>query len=205
MNDTALTDEQLLDLWRTHYDQGAFAELHGRYQDELLGYAFSMLRTMGIPDAAGCAQECVQETFLRLSSQTRSIPCARAWLYLVLRNRVIDEGRRRGRSLPTVSLHAEEGDRIDPADDGLGPLDKLINDDQTPNRIMIFWECLHELPLGLVQVFVLFHVLDRSCDEIEGQIGVPKSTLGPRLHRARKQLRECYCQRLGANEGRSEP
>jgi len=85
-----LTDEQLVAHFRDG-DDAAFDEIHRRYRPALLRFATKMLRASGHdPD------DIVQDAFIRAFRALRctDAPMAlRAWLYMIVRNRALDELR----------------------------------------------------------------------------------------------------------------
>ena len=202
---SALTDEQLYDLWRAGRDMAAFDAIYHKHLDAMRRRALRLLYTWGVPGAAACAEDDVQETFLRLAQQTKSIPCVRAWLYRVLHNLAV--GRVTDRihhpSHPIHPTDEEGGGGIDPADDHLGPPEELIQA-ETPDQATQVWECLKELPQDASGLLVLHYFEDLSYDEIAEQTGLPKTTIGSRLYRARQLFLQIYQRRLGDSEGRSQ-
>ncbi len=93
---STLTDEQLVSRFRAG-DDAAFAEIHRRYRPALTAVAAKMLRGTGHD-----ADDVVQESFIRAFRGLRCTggPMAvRAWLYMIVRNRALDEVRAPWRSL----------------------------------------------------------------------------------------------------------
>ena len=85
-----LTDELLVARLRTG-DDDAFAEIHRRYRPALTAFASKMLRASGHD-----ADDVVQDAFIRAFHGLRATagPMAlRAWLYMIVRNRALDELR----------------------------------------------------------------------------------------------------------------
>jgi RNA polymerase sigma factor (sigma-70 family) len=86
----SLTDEQLVARFRAG-DDAAFAEIHRRYRPALAAFAAKMLRGTG-HDADDVVQESLIRAFRGLRS-TDSPIAVRAWLYMIVRNRALDELR----------------------------------------------------------------------------------------------------------------
>jgi RNA polymerase sigma factor (sigma-70 family) len=87
---SARTDDQLVTRFRTG-DDGAFAEMHDRYRSALLAFARRMLHGTGHD-----AEDVVQDAFIRAYRGLRVTdrPMAlRPWLYMIVRNRALDELR----------------------------------------------------------------------------------------------------------------
>lgn len=108
-----LTDEQLVARFRSG-DDAAFAEIHRRYRPALLAFATQMLRASGHdPDDA------IQDTFIRAFRGLRCTdgPMAvRAWLYMIVRNRALDELRSRPAPLEYDETYEARPDwKADPA------------------------------------------------------------------------------------------
>lgn len=85
-----LTDEQLVARFRAG-DDAAFTEIHRRYRPALLAFATKMLHASGHdPD------DVVQDALIRAFRGLRATcgPMAvRPWLYMIVRNRALDELR----------------------------------------------------------------------------------------------------------------
>jgi RNA polymerase sigma factor (sigma-70 family) len=200
------TDEDLFERWRADRDHSAFALLESRYRNELLGYARSRLARMGALDTGGRAQEHVQETFLRLSLRTTSLPCVRNWVYRVLANLLTDEARKLGSGPLVLSIHepaGEESTTCEPADDDLGVLDELINS-ESPADLVQFWQCVQDLPDHAWRLLVMHYVSGHSYEGIGRLTGLKYSQVSMRLHEARQRLRKCYQRRLSQPESRTK-
>jgi RNA polymerase sigma factor (sigma-70 family) len=87
---SALTDDQLVVRFRTG-DDAAFAEIHRRFRTPLTAFARRMLHGSGHD-----ADDVVQDAFIRAYRGLRVTdrPMAlRPWLYMIVRNRALDELR----------------------------------------------------------------------------------------------------------------
>jgi RNA polymerase sigma factor (sigma-70 family) len=85
-----LTDDQLVALFRTGND-AAFSEIHRRFHTALIAFARRMLRGSGHDP-----EDVVQDAFIRAYRGLRVTdrPMAlRPWLYMIVRNRALDELR----------------------------------------------------------------------------------------------------------------
>ena len=85
-----LTDEQLVARFRCG-DDDAFAEIHRRYRPALTAFATNMLRASG-HDADDVVQDALIRAFRGLRA-TAGPMALRAWLYMIVRNRALDELR----------------------------------------------------------------------------------------------------------------
>lgn len=107
-------------------DQGAFAELYRMTSAQLYGVALRILRD------TPAAEEALQEAFVSVWHHAGSYRAAKSqpltWLTTIVRNRCLDQLRRR--DLDTVSLarQAEDSDEseMDLPSDGPSPVDMLM-------------------------------------------------------------------------------
>jgi RNA polymerase sigma factor (sigma-70 family) len=92
---TSLTDDQLVLRFRSG-DEAAFSEIHRRFRTALTAFARRMLHSTGHD-----AEDVVQDAFIRAYRGLRVTdrPMAlRPWLYMIVRNRALDELRAPRRS-----------------------------------------------------------------------------------------------------------
>jgi RNA polymerase sigma factor (sigma-70 family) len=91
----SLSDDDLVARFRAG-DEAAFAEIHRRFRSQLVGFARRMLRGSGHD-----AEDVVQDAFIRAYRGLRVTDRAmalRPWLYMIVRNRALDELRTPQRS-----------------------------------------------------------------------------------------------------------
>jgi RNA polymerase sigma-70 factor (ECF subfamily) len=168
--------------------------------DVLFGFAALRVR-----DPA-TAQDLVQETFLaaiKAKDRFAGRSSERAWLFGILRNKLVDYYRLQGREVPLADLEAplpEEqgafavsGAGKDGWVKGLAP--KAW---ETPEEILVSKEfqevlkgCLSRLPGKIAQVFLLREIDGVTSDEICKDLGVSPNNVWVMLHRARMGLRRC--------------
>jgi RNA polymerase sigma factor (sigma-70 family) len=87
---TSCSDDELVAHFRAG-DEGAFTAIHDRYRSQLLAFARRMLRATGHDP-----EDVVQDAFIRAYRGLRVTdrPMAlRPWLYMIVRNRTLDELR----------------------------------------------------------------------------------------------------------------
>jgi len=172
-------------------DLEAWVRAHG---DALFGFARARLRDRGD------AEDAVQETFLaalagRGHYSGRS--GERAWLFGILRHKVVDRLRERGRQTPLES--GEHADAIlEQAFDHSGHWrlwpqrwprpDEGLEQDQF-RRVLA--TCLGALPSGLQAAFRLVELDGTASGDACKVLGISPNNLWVRLHRARLRLREC--------------
>lgn len=107
---TDLTDDELVARFRSG-DDAPFDEIHRRYRRQLVAFARRMLNGTGHD-----ADDVVQDAFIRAYRGLRVTdrPMAlRPWLYMIVRNRALDELR----SPPRAGAYDFDSDRAVPAAD----------------------------------------------------------------------------------------
>ncbi len=166
-----------------------------KYGDYLFRYALSRVRD---PDVA---EEVVQEAFvagLSAAAQYSGKGAERAWLLGILKRKIIDHFRRRGRT-SAIGLIDLDGNWVDSLFDRTGhwKADPRFLGTQPGDAMekAEFWaavrDCIGKLPQRQADVFVL-RTLDRTeSDEICKELEISSSNLWVLLHRARLQLAKC--------------
>lgn len=185
MSDTEyqhLSDEQLAGRVKQD-DHAAYTELIRRYQNKLYPY---LVRLVGDDHDA---LDLVQDTFLSVYEQIQGFEESRkfsSWVYRIAHNAGINHLKKHSRAMKM------EPDKI------VRRLDRAVSLDDFWNRIDQDEE--HEALLALVQqlkpaykdLVVLYFYEDKSYDDISDILRMPKSTVGARLNRAKKQLKKLY-------------
>lgn len=127
------------------------------------------------------AEDLVQDVLLKTVTHYAALPVAvnhRAWMTQVLKNLFIDRVRRK-----------QTRDRVEPADLEVAP----ANDEP------IWWMGLDagdvraavaKLPDELRETFDRFALRGESYQQISDVLGIPKATVGTRVLRARRRLRQ---------------
>ena len=133
------------------------------------------------------ARDLVQDTLERaLRSFESAGPCrnVRGWLFAIAHNLFIDRCRRASRA-PTAALDTAPEPAAPEPEIGsdLPPIWSRI----TPEQLRGAVERLEE---EFRTVFVLFEMEGRSYNDIVQQLGIPKATVGTRLARARRKIRQ---------------
>lgn len=170
------------------------------YGDALFGLAVARVRDHAT------AEDLVQETFLAALRSSRNFAgrsTERAWLFGILRNKMSDYFRQRGREIALAGLDSplpEEASAF--CDRGWGrdgwarllaprpwekPDESLVNKE--------FWSvlrrCLSRMPEQTAQVFLSREMDGLSSEEICRSLDVSANNLWVMLHRARLGLRRC--------------
>jgi RNA polymerase sigma-70 factor (ECF subfamily) len=165
-----------------------------RHGDALFRYAMLRVRDHAV------AEELVQECLLgALDARKRfgGESSERTWLIGILKHKLLDHWRRRGRDKPHEASSAELHDlavfdergywkgrvqawRDDPAE--------LI--EQREFR-QVLANCLRKLPATFATCFIMKEVDGLDSSEICQVLGITATNLWARMHRARLRLREC--------------
>jgi RNA polymerase sigma-70 factor, ECF subfamily len=158
-------------------DEGAFAELVGRYKDSLVNYVTQMVRSRER------AEEIAQDSFVRLyrnAAQYRERERLAPYLFRIATNLVISEVRREKRwSLLLPRLRASNTQK-EP-----GP-DAAILTDEIQRQVQ---GALAQLPVKFRAPLVLFEMEEWSYEEIAQALGVRQGTVKSRISRARELMR----------------
>ena len=112
----------------------------------------------------------------------RGTASLRTWLTAILRNRIIDEQRRRVREPLVADLAADALRSPEPAlADPLYEVQAL----QTAERMV---ECLQSLPTRCAQAFVMRELEGRSSPEIRRRLSLTPGQFWQCIHKARREL-----------------
>jgi RNA polymerase sigma-70 factor (ECF subfamily) len=114
----------------------------------------------------------------------------RAWMTRVMRNLFIDQVRRRAASPVSASLDIEP---VAPPPELREWWERLDADDIRAQ--------LQEVPEELRRAFDLFALEGCSYETIATRLGVPKATVGTRILRARRKLKQLFMKASGHDDG----
>lgn len=161
-------------------DPTAFDELYAAHGRGVKAY---FLRS-GFADAA--AEDCTQETFLRVFRSLRTYTPARgafrAWLGAIARNVTRKQwSRRAGGEAFDPELAAE----MFPATDDPGA------SAGTAEEVDAVRQCVHGLPEDLERIVRLRYVEGRTTRGIAKAVDMPEATVRSRLDQARAMIRRC--------------
>ncbi|MGH8427894.1 MAG: sigma-70 family RNA polymerase sigma factor [Gammaproteobacteria bacterium] len=172
-------------------DVSRWVETHG---DALFGFAFARLRVRVE------AEDAVQETFLAaLGAQTRyqGESGERAWLFGILKHKIVDRLRTRGRE---IALESDEqadaliAENFNRSGHWRVMPQRWARPDEDAEREE-FWKvlagCLGRLPDTLETTFRLVELDGVATEEVCKVLGISATNVWVRLHRARLSLREC--------------
>ena len=169
-------------------DVNAFDQLMEMHQERVFNFA---RRISGHYDEA---QEITQDAFLRAFSSIKSFRNEAAftsWMYRIVKNIFLDRKRLADKT-PTVSMDEHistfEGEfQREFQDERLpNPEDKLMNDekDRIVQKLLMELPDHHRIPL------ILYHMENKSYEEIAAIINLPLGTVKSRINRARLAFAE---------------
>lgn len=166
----------------------------------LLRFARLQLRN----DAA--AEDAVQDAMLAASeqaSQFQGHAAAATWVFSILKNKIIDEFRRRSRQ-PMADTEFDEAldESITNLFDGRGHWATAQNtwaDPQASLEQQQFWQvfelCVSTLPEKTARIFGMRELIGLETSEICKELDISPSNCWVLLHRARMGLRDCLSRR----------
>lgn len=169
-----------------------------RYRPTLYRLALLQIRDKAAADDA------TQETLLAALEgigRFRGEASVKTWLFAILRHKVVDVLRQRGRFVPPPSedLNAELDitgfDTLFDAEDcWAAPKNVWANPETVVERKAFFKvleACLTRLPARTARAFLMREWLDFAPEEISSELDVSPGNLRVLLYRARMQLRTC--------------
>ncbi len=191
-----LTDEALVNSFRTTKEARYFKSLVGRYQNRVYNAAFRILNNTHE------AEEVVQDTFIKLLQNIdkfRNDASFAAWLFKISHNLCIDalRGRQRKVALQVMSFDPQSISEDDTGDSALNVVSQIADTDPGPaQRIDNLEEqdtiarSLELLPETQRTVLVLHDIEGFSYQEISDIVGANIGTVRSRLHYGRLKMRE---------------
>jgi len=184
-------DAELLSRLRAG-DEGAFAELAGKYQSAMLSLARGYVPTGAV------AEEVVQDTWvgvLRGIDRFEHRSTLRTWLFRILVNRAISAGVRERRSVPLDDLEpVVDASRFDAGGTWKVPPEPWA--DQVDDKVIAakmaarIRAAIGELPLHQREVVTLRDVQGLSSEEVCAILGISQANQRVLLHRGRSKLRQ---------------
>ena len=163
-------------------DQQAFAELYRLTSSHLYAVALRILRE------SGAAEEVLQESFISIWNHAGSYVAARSqpftWLTSIVRNRCLDQLRRR--ELDTVTIDDEDEGMTLP-DDGPTPLELLV----AGADARAVKGCVEALEAGQKQAVALAFYRGLSHAELAAHLHLPLGTVKSWVRRGLERLKAC--------------
>ena len=168
-------------------------ESHRKY---LLRYAVFQLHDPSL------AEDAVQDTLMAALAQRDSFEGRsrlRTWLTSILKHKIIDLMRKRGRGLPVDAMQlGEEDDSAGRSFNARGrwidpPADWGLPDAALESKQfwLVYQKCCQRMPERHALVFSMREVMDLSTEEICKKLEISKSNLHVILYRARLSLQSC--------------
>ncbi|HEY1616084.1 MAG TPA: sigma-70 family RNA polymerase sigma factor [Streptosporangiaceae bacterium] len=181
-------------------DEGAFAELAGKYQ----GVMFSMAR--GYVPSGAVAEEVVQDAWMGVLRGIDRFECRssfRTWLLRILVNRAISAGVRERRSVPVddmvpvvgASWFDADGGWVVPPEPWSDQVDDKVIAAKVAARILA---AIDELPLRQREVVTLRDVQGLSSEEVCAVLNISHANQRVLLHRGRSKLRQVIGSEFGS-------
>ena len=163
-------------------DQRAFAELYRMTSAHLYAVALRILRD------AGAAEEVLQESFVNVWHHAGSYVAAKSqpltWLTSIVRNRCLDQLRRR--EVETVTMDDEEEGLAIAAEDPT-PLEMLLSSADA----RAVGACVEALEQGQKQAIALAFFQGLSHSELAHHLREPLGTVKSWIRRGLERLRAC--------------
>lgn len=171
--------------------------------EDLEGLRAYLLRfaTLQLRDPA-LAEDVVQETLLAVLDARSGFSgksAYRTWVVGILKNKIVDEIRKRSREQTTTAseetLESEMMEELFEADGHWRQFPSDWGDPEKSLEDKEFWEvferCLESLPARTARVFMMREIMGASGDETCKELAITQTNLWVMLHRARLSLRGC--------------
>lgn len=165
-------------------DSEILQELYIRYGKEVYRYLFSLCRDSGL--AEDICQEAFLKAILSLGNENAN---ARAWLYKVARNLMLNEMRKRRREQVEADMETAArgpGAQAHGKDQESDPAWLLIRGE----REALLWQVLKTLDTRKREVLVLNYVERFSLKETARIMGLSYENVRVLSHRAKKEMRK---------------
>ncbi len=163
-------------------DQHAFAELYRLTKSHLYAVALRILRE------SGTAEEVLQESFVNIWHHAGSYVAAKSqpltWLTSIVRNRCLDQMRRR--EVDTVTVDDEEQGMM-LADDRPSPMEMLLSSADA----LAVRKCVEGLEAGQKQAIALAFYQGLSHSELARHLRQPLGTVKSWVRRGLERLKSC--------------
>jgi RNA polymerase sigma-70 factor (ECF subfamily) len=183
-----------------------FASRCNSHRGYLLRVAVLQLRDNDV------AEDVVQDTLvaaLQGSSGFSGRSSLKTWLTGILKHKIVDAIRRKGREPAFASFDEEcQLDDLDALFDESGHWDNPPADWGDPENALsrqqfleVMQMCLEKLPPNTARVFMMREVMDLDSDEICKELSITSTNLWVILYRARMALRQCLEQNWFASAG----
>ncbi|MBU1110862.1 RNA polymerase sigma factor [Patescibacteria group bacterium] len=174
-----LSDEKLVEYVRSQ-DQEQYREITNRYQRKLLRYAESITKDKFL------AQDVVQQAFIKAFINLYSFNIKKkfsSWIYRIVHNEAINHLKKYKREL---NLKHEHWQNLESNDKSIEK--SLIQKDKKEKLLA----ALKELPVNYRAPLTLRYFDKKSYEEISNILKIPTGTVGTRINRGKKELRQLF-------------
>ena len=180
-----LTDEELIDLFKSNEDRDAYTEIAIRFKDKLKSFAFRYTNNNAL------AEDLVQETLIKVYKKKHLYkPMGKfsTWIYTIIQNLAITEIRKKSRrgTFTFTELGNDDVEFIAKSPDNNNDTDNM--NDKNDNQII--HESLQELDIEFRNIIIFRDIQELSYDEISKIIQIPLGTVKSRINRGRLKLKE---------------
>lgn len=172
-------------------DEGAAAELFQRFAGEMYGFSLRMLGD------AGAAEDVLQEAMLavlRSAGRYDGRVALRSWAFSILRNKIVDVHRKRGRQ---VHVSSDDPEAASFLSDGQWSSLRFQPWEESQEVLEVVESCMEQLPHNQHEALVLRALEGLSSAEAAEILDVSETNLRQILHRARAAVRKCAAGRMG--------
>lgn len=163
-------------------DEASFSELYQRSSAKLFGVALRIVRSREL------AEDVLQDAFVKVWSRARdfdaNIASPLTWMAAIVRNRALDEVRRRA-VRPTGGGDDAELENL--ASDDEHPLVALEREDDVKR----LFRCIEGLEAEKQEMVKLAYLSGLSREDLARRFGRPEGTVKTWLHRSLAQLKGC--------------
>ena len=183
-----MTDEEIVEVV-INSDRERYSELVARYEGKLHRYARYILGN------EADAKDIVQETFIKAFVNLKSFNTAKkfsSWIYRIAHNEAINRLKKNKKMVLSLDLDFFDsllsGVSSSVGGDPNDPLEEYEKDELKRE----VGNGLSKLSLKYREVITLYYLQDKSYEEISDILRVPLGTVGTRMNRGKKLLKELY-------------
>ena len=180
-----LNDEQLIEYVRT-CDREQYREIITRYQERLLRYASYLTND------AEAAQDVVQQAFIKAFINLHGFNIKKkfsSWIYRIVHNEAINYLKSKKKE---VLLNSVMRENI--TDSSSNSFEEIL---EQKERWELLSSCLQALSISYCAPLTLFYFEGKSYDEISDILRIPVGTVGTRINRGKKYLKELFLSKGG--------
>lgn len=180
-----LSDEELVEYVRSK-DQEHYREIVARYQERLLRYANCLIND------AEMAQDVVQQAFIKAFINLHGFNAGKkfsSWIYRIVHNEAINCLKQKKKEVPL-----DDAIRENVMDSSANDFEEILEKKEMKKLLADF---LKELSIKYRAPLTLLYFENKSYEEISDILRIPVSTVGTRINRGKKQLKELFLTKKG--------